>query len=153
MIAAYAQRLLRLIRPRTELERAIEQAVRGGVGLYRETWEVSQHPAAPATLDALADSVRAWCAHEMGQTRRPFGVDHMAVGVACAAPGGSPIASVSIGVFRPADFYSEGGTGDQIADFVRSLPLAEINRHASPVRIAAALFSWGDLARATIFRD
>ena len=153
MIAAHARRLFSLFRPRTQLERVVEEAVREGVGLYRETWEVPEHPAAPTTMEELAQSVRAWCAHEIGQTRRPFGVDQMAVGVACATPGGRPIASVSIGVFRPADFYSEGGTGDQIADFVRSLPLAEINRHTPPVRLAAALFSWGDLARATIFRD
>lgn len=60
MIAAHARRLFSLFRPRTQLERVVEEAVREGVGLYRETWEVPEHPAAPTTMEELAQSVRAW---------------------------------------------------------------------------------------------
>ncbi len=36
--------------------------------------------------------------------------------------------------------------------FVRELPLDDLQRSPS-VRFAAALFSWGDVARETIFSD
>ena len=75
------------------------------------------------------------------------------VGLACAPVGRAPIASVSLGVFRPADFYEDGGLRDQITEFVSALPVDRINGEPDAVRLAAALFSWGDLARATIFRD
>ena len=89
----------------------------------------------------------------MGRTLRPYGIDQMAVGLACAPPQGEAFATVSLGVFRPVEYYAQGGTRQQIEDFVRALPLEVINRHHEPVRLAAALFSWGDLARATVFRD
>ena len=75
------------------------------------------------------------------------------MGLACAKPGGTPLTSASLGVFRPVDYYSDGGVRDQIGEFVRSLPLGEADTPGTPLRIAAALFYWGDLARATVFRD
>ncbi len=88
----------------------------------------------------------------MQGTRRPCGIDQMALGVACAEPGDEKIASATFGVFRPVDFYREGGVADQMMAFVRELPLDDLQRSPS-VRFAAALFSWGDVARETIFSD
>jgi hypothetical protein len=56
-------------------------------------------------------------------------------------------------VFRPGDYYEDGGLRDQIAEFVFGLPVDRINGEPDAVRLPAALFSWGDLARATVFRD
>ena len=89
----------------------------------------------------------------MGRTRRPYGINQLAVGLACAKPGGTPLTSASLGVFRPVDYYSDGGVRDQIGEFVRSLPLGEADTPGTPLSVAAALFSWGDMARATVFRD
>lgn len=146
-------RLRHFRRRSSALEALVEDGLRAGVGLRRQSWLVTERPVLPATLRDLAQAVADWCVQEMAQTRRPYGIDHMAVGVACAPPGGTPIASVSFGLFRPLEFYQEGGTRDRLEEFVRGLPLTQINAHPTPVRLAAALFSWGDLARATIFRD
>ncbi len=141
------------LRRRTRLERLVEEALRSGVGLYRHTWLIKAQPVGPQALADLAETVKNWCAQEMGKTRRPYGIDHMALGIACAAPGRDPIASATVGVFRSADFYRDGGAGDQVAAFVRSLPLPAINEEPDAVRVAVALFSWGDVARATVYRD
>ena len=135
------------------LERRVEQAVQAGVGLYRQVWELPAPPLAADDLRGITHDVLGWVEHTMGATRRPYGVDQLAVGLACAPAGGTGIVSVSFGVFRPREFYGEGGAQDRITAFVGDLPLPEINQHAPGVRIAAALFSWGDLARATVFRD
>ena len=145
--------LRRALRRPSGLERLVEQSLREGVGLHRNVWHLTSLPLAADDLGSLATAVSAWVEQQMGRTRKPHGIDHLAVGLACAPVGRAPIASVSLGVFRPADYYGDGGTRDQIEEFVRDLPLSAINEGRSAVRIAAALFSWGDLARATVFRD
>lgn len=145
--------LRRFLRRPSAIDRLVEQSLKSGVGLHRNVWHVRDLPIASHDLTSLASSVSAWVEEEMSKTRRPYGIDHMAVGLACAPVDGAPIASVSLGVFRPSDYYRDGGTRDQIESFVSDLPTDEINRHAPAVRVAAALFSWGDLARATVFKD
>ena len=93
-----------------------------------------------------------WCREQIGATRRPYGIDNLVLAVACAEPGGAPIASTTFGVFRPVDFYREGGIGEQVVGFVRGLPPAALGAPPA-VCFAAALFSWGDVARDTIYRD
>lgn len=138
---------------RGRLERLIDQSLRDGVGLQRQVFTVADPPVQPRELGDLAADVADWVEQAMSRTRRPYGVDQMAVGLACAPAGGDPFATVSLGVFRPADYYSEGGMRQQIERFVGALPLDRINREPEAVRLAAALFSWGDLARATVFKD
>ena len=123
------------------------------MGLYRQVWELPAPPLATGDLGSLTHDVLGWVERTMGTTRRPYGVDQLAVGLACAPAGGTPVVSVSFGVFRPREFYGAGGVQDRIATFVEDLPLPEINQHTTGVRMAAALFSWGDVARATVFRD
>ncbi len=145
--------LPRLLRRPDPLAAAVAAALNQGVGLYRTHWPLPAAALDPATLHTMAEQVIVWCAEEMGRTRRPYGIDHMAVGVACAPAGGSPIASATFGIFRALDFHRAGGAAEDIAGFVRALPLDRIRREPRPVRLAAALFSWGDLARVTIYRD
>ena len=66
--------------------------------------------------------------------------------------GGSPVASATFGVFRPVEFYQEGGVADRVGSFMESLRVEELNRRTS-VRFAAALFSWGDVARDAVYGD
>ena len=131
----------------------IDQSLRDGVGLHRQVFTVAEPPIHAPQLGDLAEDVARWVEEAMSRTRRPYGIDQMAVGLACAPVEGEPFATVSLGVFRPADYYEAGGLRDQIADFVLGLPLERINGEPDAVRLAAALFSWGDLARATVFRD
>ena len=138
---------------RGRLERLIDQSLRDGVGLHRHVFTVSDPPVADAALADLATDVTTWVEQAMSRPRRPYGIDQMAAGLACAPANGDPFATVSLGVFRPADYYTDGGLRDQIDQFVRALPLDQINAEPEAVRLAAAMFSWGDLARATVFPD
>lgn len=140
-------------RPRTpDLRTQVEESIQAGTGLRRGEWLLEAGARTPEAVATLAETMTNWCREQIGDTRRPYGIDQLALAVACAEPGGAPIASTTFGVFRPVDFYREGGVGEQVVDFVTGVPRAKIEAsHA--VRFAAALFSWGDVARDTIYRD
>lgn len=104
-------------------------------------------------LTDLAGTVAAWCVQETAASRRPYGIDQLALAVVCATLDGAPIASASFGVFRPEEFYRSGGTRERIEEFVRTVSTQDLDRAWPHAHMAAALFSWGDLARATIYRD
>lgn len=89
----------------------------------------------------------------MTGTKKPYGVDQLALAVACAVPGGTPIASATFVVFQPIDFHREDGIASRVVAFVESLALDKGEPRETPLRFAAALFSWGDVARDTIYRD
>lgn len=146
-------RLLQHFRRSSPLERMVQSALREGVGLHRGLWRIDEMPVTGEQLAGLARALGRWLEEEMSRTRRPYGIDQMAVGIACAPLEGPPIATASFGVFRPRDYYATGGAGEQIAGFVEGLPLDKINEHPPSLRLAATLFSWGDLARATVFKD
>jgi hypothetical protein len=144
--------LRRHMRRRT-LARRIEANIRAGIGLYGQEWVLDQFPVAPRALSDLAEKITTWCAETMATTRRPYGIDQMALALAGAHPGSEPMASAGVSVFRPLEFYQPGGQRERIADFVASLDVEQLNRTARPVRIAATLFSWGDVARAALPTD
>ena len=109
----------------------------------------------PIDADAIAatsEQILEWCRDRIAETRRPYGIDQLALAIACAEAGGAPLASATFGVFRPVEFYQEDGVADRVTRFMHGLPVEELNR-CSTVRFAAALFSWGDVARDTIFRE
>jgi len=143
-------RMLSRFRPDT-LRTQVEASIRAGTGLRQAEWLLEGPEVTQQSLDALATSIAEWCREEIGRTRRPYGIDQLALAVACAEPGGQPIASATFGVFRPVDFYQEGGVGERVAAFVREAPVDALQRPL--VRFAAALFSWGDVARETVYRD
>lgn len=133
------------------ISNAIEESIKDGVGLHHQQW-MTESPFDDDSFLGVADEIVEWCKQTMAQTKRPHGIDHMAVAVACAHPGDDPVASATFGVFRPADFYRSGGIGDSLATFVSGIDRSvfDVSR---PIRFAAALFSWGDVARATVFKD
>lgn len=140
-------------RPRTpDLRAQVEESIQAGTGLHRGEWLIEAGARTPDAVASLAETMTEWCRTQIGDTRRPYGIDQLALAVACAEPGGAPIASTTFGVFRPVDFYREGGVGEQVVDFVTGVPLAS-SEPSPAVRFAAALFSWGDVARDTIYRD
>jgi len=144
--------LLRRFRP-DPLRARVEDSIRRGTGLSKQEWLLEQNPLDPSDVDDLADQMIEWVRGRIAATRRPYGIDQMALAVACAVPGGQPLSSTTFGVFRPVEFYAEEGVSDRISAYLRGLDLDELNRHESPIRFAAALFSWGDVARETVFAD
>ncbi len=144
--------LLRRFRP-DPLRARVEDSIRRGTGLSKHEWLLGDAPLVTADIEALADQVIEWCRARIAATRRPYGIDQMALAIACAEPGGQPLASTTFGVFRPIEFYEESGVEQRIRAYLVGLPLEQLNRRAGEIRFAAALFSWGDIARDTIFSD
>jgi hypothetical protein len=138
---------------RDPLRARVEQSIRRGTGLRKGEWLLTEMPADAARYNALASDVVEWCQREIGDTRRPYGIDQLALAVACAEPGGDSIASATFGIFRPVDFYREGGVAERVAEFIRCTGAEALLHRDDSVRFAAALFSWGDVARDTIFSD
>jgi len=131
----------------------VEASIRRGTGLSRREWLMGAEPMTPQHIQALADELLEWCRERMAASRRPYGIDQMALAVACAEPGGVPLASATFGVFRPVEFYTAEGVAEQVETFLHDIPLDVLNRREGAIRFAAALFSWGDVARDTVFRD
>lgn len=135
------------------LRARVEASIRRGTGLSRREWLFGPEPLTPGSMIQLSDEVLEWCRERMAASRRPYGIDQMALAIACAIPGGAPLSSTTFGVFRPVEFYTGDGVGSRVEAYLCELPLADLNRRPGPIRFAAALFSWGDVARETVFAD
>lgn len=148
--------LLQRFRP-DPVRRRLEASIRSGTGLSKADWTLEGPTIEAERIADLVGEVQEWCQERIASIRRPYGIDQLALAVACATPGGAPLASTTFGVFRPIDFYSEGGTSDRLEAFLSDIPLEQLNAEleagASGVRFAAALFSWGDVAREAMFED
>jgi hypothetical protein len=146
--------LLQRLRP-DPVRRRIEESIEAGTGLSKADWMLSGPAIEGAAVDQLTADVTEWCRERIASIRRPYGIDQLALAIACATPGGDPLASKTFGVFRPIDFYNEDGIGDRVAAFLREIPVEQLNAEleagASGIRFAAALFSWGDVAREAMF--
>jgi hypothetical protein len=138
--------------PEPALRARVEASIREGVGLSKQEWLLAS-PILPYEMDTLAEAVIEWSRVRAGESRRPHGIDQFALALACAHPGAAPIASTTFGVFRPIELYTDGGIPDRVRLFLEGLPLEMLNDLGEAVRFAAALFSWGDVARATIYAD
>lgn len=148
--------LLQRLRP-DPVRRRIEDSIRSGTGLSKADWTLPAPTIEPAEIDQLVEDVADWCRERIASIRRPYGIDQLALALACATPGGDPLASKTFGVFRPVDFYSEDGVGDRVEAFLRAVPVDDLNAQleagATGIRFAAALFSWGDVAREAMFDE
>ncbi len=145
-------RFLRRLRP-DPLRAQVEASIKSGTGLRKGEWLLAEMPPDAERVDTLASEVVDWCQTQIGETRRPYGVDQLALAVACAEPGGDAISSATFGIFRPVDFYREGGVAERVTEFIHETGEEHLRERDTAVRFAAALFSWGDVARATIFSD
>ena len=145
-------RLIRRFRRPDSLRSRVEASIGRGTGLRKGEWVLDAAPIDDSAIAATTEEILAWCRDCIAETRRPYGIDQIALAIACAEPGGSPLASATFGVFRPVEFYHEGGVADRVTRFMESLRVEELNRRSS-VRFAAALFSWGDVARDTVYGD
>lgn len=138
---------------RRAIERQVEECIRAGTGLRQEQWLWPEPPMAEDDLRVLSDQIVGWCRDTMASFRKPYGIDQVALSVACAHPGKPPLATMTFEVFRPIEFYQEGGPREQVASFIQNLDLRRLNEPVAPVRFAAALFSWGEVAKATVFAE
>jgi hypothetical protein len=121
--------------------RQLSQLIRNGVGINEQTWSAPDLENDGERV-AFAERVSAWICEVMGGMRRPYGIDHVAVALACRDSRGKIVCSNALGVMRPMAFYTPEGQ-DRIAAFlddVRSVPAGE--RH----EIVGALLSLGDVA-------
>jgi len=135
------------------LRAQIEESIAAGTGLRKGEWLLPEGSQSPEDLHETGETIVEWCREQMTGTKKPYGVDQLALAVACAVPGGTPIASATFGVFQPIDFHREDGIASRVVAFVESLALDKVEPRETPLRFAAALFSWGDVARDTIYRD
>jgi hypothetical protein len=145
-------RFVRRLRP-DPLRSRVQDSIRRGTGLSRGEWVLEDHPLDELVVARLHGDIVEWCRERISESRRPYGIDQMALAVACAEPGGQPLDSKTFGVFRPIEFYEEAGVAERIGEFVRGVDLAGVSERRGTVRFAAALFSWGDVAREAVFAE
>ena len=126
---------------RKTTQRRVEALIRRGVGIQETTWELTADASQPDSAP-MVERILAWVRESMGRTRRPYGIDQVALALACRDENGKLLSTSSLGVIRPASFYGEEGR-DRIAGFLSDV---EFVRGDGPVQLVGALLSLGDLA-------
>lgn len=126
---------------RPSTPRRVERLIREGVGVREASWPM-QPDADAARVEYLAESIVAWVRCSMGDMRRPYGVDHVALALACRDESGSIVATSSLGVLRPMNFYEEGPSAE-VRGFLDD---AMGSAGDPPAEVLAALLSLGDIA-------
>lgn len=121
--------------------RRVERLIRDGVGVREASWTIEALGDAEADSGLATDMV-SWVRRQMGEMRRPYGIDHVALALACRDASGTVVCSNSMGVVRPESFY-----GDEGARSVQGF-LVDAHRAAGdgPVEVVGALLSLGDIA-------
>jgi hypothetical protein len=91
--------------------------------------------------DSLAHSIVEWCREVAARCRRPWGIDYFDLALAAHDTNGG-VRSHRVLRLRPMDFYNE----TILRHLASVLPHRRAESDSSPLRIAVALFSWGDAA-------
>ncbi|MGE3075277.1 MAG: hypothetical protein AB7N24_16090 [Dehalococcoidia bacterium] len=125
---------------RFSTHRKVERLIRDGVGVREACWRLESNHSDNA--DALVDDVVEWVRSAMGDMRRPYGIDHIALALAARDDSGRVICSNSLGVLRPASFYEAEGP-EQVRAF-----LGDAGRvlNGGSGDMIGALLSLGDIA-------
>jgi hypothetical protein len=122
---------------KTQTRRQVERLIKNGVGIRETSWPVDES----AADGDLVDSIVFWLRHAMSEMRRPYGIDHVAVALACRDGDGRVLCSNSLGVVRPSMFYGDAGAG-RIAAFLDDA----MGMPAAKREIVGAVLSLGDIA-------
>jgi hypothetical protein len=130
----------KLIR-RLTTTRRVERLIRDGVGVREAVWQVEGAGDSNGDAQLVAEMV-SWIRLQMGEMRRPYGIDHVALALACRDASGAVVCSNSLGVVRPESFYGEAGA-HSVEGF-----LLDARRAAGdgPIELVGALLSLGDIA-------
>jgi hypothetical protein len=119
----------------SKVSRQLARARRSGVGVYVNEWLVSADDLARSGSETCVEQVLEWCRHTMGQSRRPWGIDHFDLALAVSHPAEHGVRSLRLRRMRPTDLYSEDGLASRIAEF---LPwVRHEGNSGQPVRDAA----------------
>ena len=125
---------------RLSTHRKVARLIRNGVGVREASWPLDGY--APEVKDQLVASVIEWVRSSMGEMRRPYGIDHVALALAARDEAGRVLCSNSLGVLRPASFYADDGA-KQVLAFLGD---AERVMRGAPGEMVGALLSLGDIA-------
>lgn len=125
---------------RFSTHRKVERLIRDGVGVREATWAIAGYEG--DARDDLVNDVIEWVRSSMGEMRRPYGIDHVALALAARDEGGRVLCSNSLGVLRPASFYANEGP-EQVRAFLTDAERAMDGRRGEMV---GALLSLGDIA-------
>lgn len=96
----------------------------------------------PESGEAAVEAIVTWVREAVATMRRPYGLDHVAVAFACRDSDGRVLCSNTLGVVRPAVFYSDEGA-QRVREFMVDA------WHAGPregAQIVGALLSLGEVA-------
>lgn len=110
------------------------EARRRGLGLYLGEWTLGAG-------EDCAEPLVQWARRVLGDCRRPYGIDHFDLALAYTAAGGAQPESLELRDLHPIDLYDGGRALEQITVFVSRAARGRLG-----VRVAAALYSWGDAA-------
>jgi hypothetical protein len=108
------------------------QARRTGRGVQIGSWKLPNSRAAEAT-----ERIVTWCREAAAGCRRPFGIDHFDLAVACGNGAGS-VESRRFLRLRPMDLYKD--------DLVAELKGLGSSVNQGDLHFAVALFFWGEAA-------
>lgn len=136
--------MLALFRQRRRMNQVVQgmlDARRRGLGLYLGEWTVC------ASADA-AEPLVLWARRVLGESRRPYGIDHFDLAIAYTAPAGATPDSLELRDLHPSDLYGDGRAVHQISAFIERATRIR----SGEVRMAAALYSWGDAAHHSLPR-
>lgn len=126
---------------RFSVHRRVERLIRDGIGVRETTWTLAA-PGDPDLTRRLIDDIVTWVRESMGEMRRPYGIDHVALALACRDGSGRVVCSTSLGVLRPISFYGDGPESEVNA-FLGDVARVSGDR---PVQMVGALLSLGDIA-------
>jgi hypothetical protein len=119
------------------------RARRAGHGLYVNEWHLDA--AAGVSVEELAAQIVDWCRQTIAGCRRPYGIDHFDLALARSRGEQGPPRSAEFRDLHPLDLYGESRVNQRVAAFLNAGGFA-----GGPVRVAAALYSWGDAAYAAL---
>ena len=119
----------------------VRELIASGVGVSQKTWSVGEEG---ADRHVLSTAMLDWVKECMSTTRRPNGVEQVALALACRDDAGrEPRCSASLGLLDPQDFYGDRALAgiNAFLDDVDGLPATVDSRE-----ISGALVCLGDIA-------
>lgn len=126
---------------RVSARRKVEGLIRDGVGLQECRWPA---PRNEEEAQSLQSEIIDWIRGSMGGMRKPYGINHVALALACRDTHGNIVLTNALGVERSEAYWGEEGE-QKVAGFLGDVEQVPISRR---MEVVGALLSLGDLAYA-----